>query len=68
MTPERWQQIDKLLERALERNPSQRHAFLDEACAGDEELRREVETLLTHEQEGVNSAAKHPPYSYSEHR
>ncbi len=46
MTPERWQQIDKLLEQALEQEPKQRHAFLDEACAGDEEMRREVESLL----------------------
>ena len=46
MTPERWQQIDKILELALERASSQRGAFLDQACAGDEELRREVESLL----------------------
>jgi serine/threonine protein kinase len=53
MTPERWQQIDHLLEQALERAPSQRCGFLDEACAGDEELRREVEALLVaHEQAG----------------
>jgi eukaryotic-like serine/threonine-protein kinase len=52
MKAERWQQIDKLLERALELEPSQRRSFLDEACAGDEELRREVETLLVHEHRG----------------
>src|SRR4030095_7582102 len=53
MTPERWQQIDHLLEQALERAPGQRCGFLDEACAGDEELRREVEALLVaHEQAG----------------
>ncbi len=46
MTPERWQQIDKLLEAALEREASQRPAFLDQACADDKELRREVESLL----------------------
>ena len=46
MTPERWQQTNNLLEQALERDPSQRRAFLEEACAGDEELRREVESLL----------------------
>ena len=46
MTPERWQQIKALLESAIERDPSAREAFLDEACAGDPELRREVEVLL----------------------
>ena len=46
MKPERWQQIDKLLESALEREESERSAFLDEACVGDESLRKEVESLL----------------------
>jgi eukaryotic-like serine/threonine-protein kinase len=46
MTPERWQQIDKLLEQALEQEPVRRNLFLDRACSGDDELRREVETLL----------------------
>jgi serine/threonine protein kinase len=51
MTPERWQQVKELLESALEREPSQRAAFLEEACAGDAELRKEVESLLSfHEQ------------------
>ena len=46
MNPERWQQIDQLLEAALERRPEERAAFLAVACAGDESLRREVESLL----------------------
>lgn len=55
MDPERWQQIDKLLEEVLERPREQRRAFLDTACTGDESLRKEVEALLAaHErQEGV---------------
>jgi Tol biopolymer transport system component/serine/threonine protein kinase len=51
MTPERWQKVEKLYQAALEREPSQRAAFLKEACAGDEELRREVESLLAYEQQ-----------------
>lgn len=47
MTPERWQQIDKLLEQALEQEPGSRAAFLDEACNGDAALRQEVESLLS---------------------
>ena len=46
MTPEQWKQIDQLLDEALEGSPSERSAFLDEACAGDGDLRREVESLL----------------------
>src|SRR5262249_32731337 len=51
MEPERWQQIESLYYAALDRDAAQRASFLDEACAGDEELRREVESLLAvHEQ------------------
>jgi serine/threonine protein kinase/sugar lactone lactonase YvrE len=53
MTPERWQQVDKLLEQALEREPSKRAVFLEDACNGDEVLRQEVESLLAaHERAG----------------
>jgi serine/threonine protein kinase/Tol biopolymer transport system component len=47
MTPNRWQQVDKLLEQALEQEPDRRAAFLDEACNGDAALRQEVESLLS---------------------
>jgi serine/threonine protein kinase len=46
MTPERWQQIRNVLERALEMAPEQRSGFLAQACSSDLSLRREVETLL----------------------
>src|SRR5256885_13802391 len=46
MKPEHWQQLDQLFHAAVEREPEQRSAFLDEACASDEVLRKEVETLL----------------------
>ena len=44
---DRWQQVDKLLEEALEQEPDRRDAFLDEACNGDVALRQEVESLLS---------------------
>ncbi|MEW6209126.1 MAG: protein kinase [Acidobacteriota bacterium] len=50
MTPERWQKIDSLLQAALEREPDERARFLDSACEGDDELRREVESLLSSNQ------------------
>ena len=54
MTPERYQQVGQLYHEALELTPEQRAAFLDGACRGDGELRREVEALLaSHEQAGT---------------
>ena len=49
MTQERWQQIEEILQAALDLQPDKRAAFLDEACAGDDELRREVESYLARE-------------------
>jgi serine/threonine protein kinase/tetratricopeptide (TPR) repeat protein len=53
MTPERWQQLKQIFQSALERNPAERSAFLKQACAGDEALRCEVESLISsHDQAG----------------
>lgn len=46
MTPERWRPITELFHLARERHAGVRPAFLDEACADDLDLRREVERLL----------------------
>jgi len=46
ISSDRWQQIEELYHAALKLELSQRAAFLEEACSGDEELRREVESLL----------------------
>jgi serine/threonine protein kinase len=46
MTPERWQQVKSVFDAVLEREPPERAAFLDSACGGDPELRREVESLV----------------------
>src|SRR5438034_328277 len=46
---ERWQQVEQLYHAALERGAESRAAFLAEACAGDEGLRREVESLLAYQ-------------------
>src|SRR5689334_7581856 len=47
MTPERWQQIDQLFHAALACEADQRAQFLVTQCAGDQSLRREVESLLS---------------------
>lgn len=49
MTPERWKQIEQLYHSALKLEPSERDAYLDNACAADEALRREVESLLDYQ-------------------
>jgi serine/threonine protein kinase len=46
MKTERWQQIDRIFQAALEIAPTERDAFLDDACKDDPELRQEVEALL----------------------
>lgn len=46
MTPERWQQIDSLLQGALDHPVEEFEARLNRSCAGDESLRQEVESLI----------------------
>ena len=46
MTPERWQEVEAVFQEALERAPLERASFLDHACAGDEELKQEADSLL----------------------
>ncbi len=46
MTPERWQQINAVLDAVLEQPLDQRTASLDEYCRDDPDLRREVLSLL----------------------
>jgi eukaryotic-like serine/threonine-protein kinase len=49
MTPKRWQTIEDLFHRALEKEPGSRSSFLQEACGEDESLRKEVESLLRYQ-------------------
>src|SRR5437899_5513683 len=58
MTPERWQQLKQIFQSALERNPAERAAFLNQACADDPALRSEVESLIaSHDQAGASIEA-----------
>jgi hypothetical protein len=47
LSPDRWNAVDRLYHAALTQPIDRRAAFLAEACAGDEEMRHEVESLLT---------------------
>ena len=49
MKVERWRRIEELLGGALERDGGERALFVERACDGDLNLRREVESLLAHE-------------------
>jgi tetratricopeptide (TPR) repeat protein/tRNA A-37 threonylcarbamoyl transferase component Bud32 len=55
MTAEQWQNVRKILERALELDSSARAAYLDEACAGETELRGELESLLAANDEATRA-------------
>ena len=46
MTSERWQQVEEVLQAALDRPPHERSSFLNEACSGDEGLRQEASSLI----------------------
>src|SRR5205085_12401813 len=46
LTIDRWQQIKSVFQAAAELESSQRAAYLAQICAGQPELRQEVEALL----------------------
>ena len=49
MDLDHWKQLDSLLQSVLERPREERDAFLQQACAGDEPLERQVRALLSAE-------------------
>jgi eukaryotic-like serine/threonine-protein kinase len=51
MKRERFEQVERLYHAALEHEDAERELFLQDACAGDQSLRREVESLLAHDKE-----------------
>ncbi len=51
LTPQRWKQINGLLQQALELPADERQAFLDQNCMDDEVLRGEVLSLLRADQQ-----------------
>jgi hypothetical protein len=60
MTPDRWRQVEEFYHAALEHDPAERFHFLAQACAGDDALRREVESLLALD-EGAEHFIDTPP-------
>jgi len=56
---ERWRVVESLFGAALQRAPAEREGYLREACANDQDLYREVESLL------ANSPADDPPRAWA---
>ena len=54
MNAERWEKAIDLFQSALERAPEERAAFLDESCHDDQDMRHEVESLLTSHERATN--------------
>ena len=46
MTPERWKQVEEIFQTALDLAPNERPQYIERVCAGDAELRHEVEAML----------------------
>jgi eukaryotic-like serine/threonine-protein kinase len=61
MTPERLRQVEEIFQAALERVPGERMGFLDQACARDDALRREVDLLIAAD-ERAGSLIELPAY------
>jgi serine/threonine protein kinase/TolB-like protein len=49
LSPERWQIVERVFHEALSYPADERERFLDSSCAGDTEIRHEVESLLASE-------------------
>jgi len=67
MTPERWQQVNEVFHSALKHNSAQRGAFLDQVCGGDQELRKEVESLIASHQSDSDGLIEPYPFEAAVH-
>jgi eukaryotic-like serine/threonine-protein kinase len=65
MTPERWQQVREVFDRAVSLGPEERAAYLEMACVNDSELRGEVESLLVSDGEAGAEFLKIPAVDFS---
>lgn len=54
MDSEHWQRVDRLFQAVLEIGANERADFLEQACSGDDSLRREVELLLDYDRQGLS--------------
>jgi serine/threonine-protein kinase len=59
MSPERWRKIENVYHSASELNTAQRSVYLASACAGDDDLRQQVESLLREKTNAANLLDQH---------
>ncbi|MEP6944310.1 MAG: serine/threonine-protein kinase [Acidobacteriota bacterium] len=64
MTPEQWQKVKVVLNEAVEISPSRRADLYERACPGDDDIRREVESLL--EFDNGDSPLDAAPFSFGD--
>jgi serine/threonine protein kinase len=65
LTPERWQEVKKVLAEALQRTPEERSAYLDQACP-EPDKRREVDSLLFAEEQAQSTFLAGPALASTE--
>jgi len=63
MNSDRWQRTKQLLEEAIALNANERSSFLDRTCEGDNDLRREVDSLLSSHEQAGTAFLKNPAMS-----
>src|ERR1051325_3944427 len=63
MNTERRRQAESICLAALDREPGSRAAFLEAACQGDDDLRREVESLLAHHSDSTEIDLDRPTHT-----
>lgn len=61
MDSQRLKQIEEIFLSAVEIQPAERESFFNENCSGDDNLRREVESLLAFEETHIGSFLDSPP-------
>jgi serine/threonine protein kinase/Flp pilus assembly protein TadD len=62
MDPETWYRVKELVADALERPPSERAAFLRQACSTDEALRQEADRLIENYERAGDFLSQSPFY------
>src|SRR5271163_2608921 len=63
MNPERWEKIESIFNKALDADSGHRASVLEDSCAGDESLRREVESLLA-QHEKADEFIERPAFAH----
>jgi hypothetical protein len=64
MSPDRWQQIEAVFQTAVDLKASERQAFIEMACGGDQDLRSEIEKLMA-DYESADSFIESPVWTDS---